>query len=720
MKSLTTKTDNKITISGIETNNLKNIDVTINKGGINLIVGPSGSGKTSLAYDTIAQIGQHEFMSMFADNISDPSYKVKTYSNMIPAVPIRQTNNNNNMRSTVGTYFGLNRYISLLYSTYFDLREDYFVLNKSSNLCERCHGLGTVKELDVNRIISFSVPLKEDPVRCWSKYKEFYKKIIVEYCKSVSIDPEKTFSQLTKKEKELFLSGESKDKYQIKFKKVNAVSSRTTKYYGVMLNKPLIPGANIADKFYSDVTCPCCNGQKYSSEHGSFLINDKSIGEYMMTPFADLIKFNNSVVKTNSKVKFIIDKLNEFINKTIELKIGYLSFNRAIPTLSGGELQRLRMVQLFNTQLTNLLIVLDEPLAGLSGKEKEAIYNCVIKLSEKHTIVVVDHSDAFLSSASNVIGLGEKSGKFGGYLIDGKQYLKDQSNITIKKPSKAGNNIDIELLNNIYLYKGIRLSISDNSLNLLTGSSGIGKSTLIREYLPQFFDEYTYVSQKPILGNTNSNVATLLDIANEIFQEFGSKYKKPKTFFSNNTGNDGCCPICSGAGFIEYGSDKDNIIKLECQECYGTGFNKDIFKYKINNKSILDIWKLTIDEAITYFKEFNKKITDKLTEASSIMLGHLQIGQPTSTLSGGENIRFRILKAKTAKSKIIGIDEPFRGLGNSEIHSVMMYLHEMISKGKTILVVEHNERAFSYFQRHITLENDNGILVGKTVFLQNK
>ena len=136
-----------IVIEGIETNNLKNIDVEIVKKGINLIIGPSGSGKSSLAYDTIAQIGQHEFMAMFADEVSEPSYKVSSFSNMVAAVPIKQSNHNNNIRSTIGTYFGLNRSIGLIYAIMLDLSEDFFVLNKESNLCESCHGLGFVTKL---------------------------------------------------------------------------------------------------------------------------------------------------------------------------------------------------------------------------------------------------------------------------------------------------------------------------------------------------------------------------------------------------------------------------------------------------------------------------------------------------------------------------------------------------------------------------------------------
>ena len=163
--------DAPIRVWGVETNNLKNIDVQLVPNAINLLIGPSGSGKSSLAYDTIAQIGYHEFMSMFADNISEPTYRIKGYENMYPAVPIKQSNYNNNIRSTIGTYFGVSRSIILVYAAVLNVSEDRFILNKEENFCSECHGLGFKKVLDKNRIINYDIPLKDNPFRCGIVYK---------------------------------------------------------------------------------------------------------------------------------------------------------------------------------------------------------------------------------------------------------------------------------------------------------------------------------------------------------------------------------------------------------------------------------------------------------------------------------------------------------------------------------------------------------------------
>ena len=704
-----------IDIWGIETNNLKNIDISLKKRAINLIIGPSGSGKSSLAYDTIAQIGQHELMSMFADDASDPTYKVKGYRNVVAAVPIKQTNHNNNMRSTIGTYFGMNRYIGFIFSVITGLGEDYFVLNKESNLCEVCHGLGTIKELDINKLINFNVKLGDDPVRCWDRYKDFYRKIIVEFCDEVGIDSNKTFRELSEEERHTFLYGESRSKFKIIHRKANSNSSRTTKFYGVMRQKPLIVGASISEKYYSDTVCPCCMGKRYSMFHDDVKAYGLSIGEYMITPFSDLLEFNKSIKKSekNNSFGFAVEIIDRFLKKAIDFNLGHLFFNRSIPTLSGGELQRLRMVQVFNTQLSDLMIVLDEPLGGLSGNERKKIYESIVDLSHRHTLIIVDHSDIFVKSAKAIVALGEKSGKNGGNLIDAKKYLSDQKNPLEKLPCTIGNPIKVLLKSKIYQYQGVEIELAENSLNLITGASGIGKSTLIREYFPQFFQSYSYVNQRPILGNRNSNVATSLSIANEIFDTFARKFKKDKNYFSNNTGNEGCCPACFGSGFIEYGSEKTSLLHIECAECAGTGFSKNLIKYKICDKSIFDVWRMTIDEATAFFNDIQPRISAALLDASSILLGHLIIGQPTSTLSGGENIRIKLLKERGSKSVVFGVDEPFKGLSMTEIHSVVGYLVSMVKKGKTVIVVDHNEQAYPYFAKRIELTVCNGTLKGR-------
>ena len=216
-----------------------------------------------------------------------------------------------------------------------------------------------------------------------------------------------------------------------------------------------------------------------------------------------------------------------------------------------------------------------------------------------------------------------------------------------------------------------------------------------------------------MLGNKNSCVATVLDFSNKISELFSKKYKKDKKFFSSLTGNDGMCPVCAGAGYIEYGDDYHQSTRIECRECEGTGFNKILKKYKIKGSSIFDVWKMTLDEAIDFFEDTNKSISKICATASEIMLGHLRIGQATSTLSGGENIRIKIMKASKSTARVIGIDEPFKGLSNVEIDAVARFLNEIREKDRTLVVIDHTTGVDSYFSQWIKMENKGDILIGK-------
>ena len=703
--------DKDISIWGIETNNLKDIRISLKQNSINLILGPSGSGKSSLAYNTIAQIGQHEFLSMFADNMADITYRVKGYRNMLAAIPIRQSNFNNNIRSTIGTYFGLNRNIILLYAVLLNLEEELFVLNREENLCDHCHGLGVIKELDPNKIINYDIPISQNPFRCWNRYKDFYKQILTAFCIDSNIDSSKNFHQLTTTEKELLLYGNSCKKYSISYKKTNRLAKRTTQYYGVLTAKPMLVPYNISTQFYSDMICQACHGQRYSPSHNAYKLQGLSIGEFMTTPFKDLSTFIDKLSPIiDQGLIFVLEEIHKFINRAIDLNLGHLSFHRSIPSLSGGELQRLRLIQVLNTQLSNLLIVLDEPLAGLSGDEKDAVFNTIKMLSHSHTLVVVDHSDVFTKISKKIIVLGEKGGKDGGALINVKNYLdlqKKQYQIRVS-PAKRFNHITIR--SSIYSYNGIDITLGEQCLNLITGRSGIGKSTLLREYLPQYYNRYLYINQKPLMGNKNSSVVTALGIFKYITTLFANKYHKDTVFFSNQTGSSGACKMCKGAGYLEYETGNNDILHLSCKTCNGTGFNKLLQNYTLEQKNMFNIWNMTIDEGILYFSTFNEKITNILKSASNLMLGHLKLGQPVSTLSGGENLRVKLLKDIKPSITILGVDEPFKGLDNLEIYQVVKFLDELRNMGKTIIVADHSDMIEHYFSEHIELVDRNSIL----------
>ena len=703
-----------ILINGISTNNLNNIDIRIRKNSINLILGPSGSGKTSLAYDTVAQIGIHELGAMYSDELNEPNYNVKSYSNIVVTIPIKQINNNNNVRSTVGTYFGLNPCLAKIFSSLLSIPYDFFVLNKSDNVCPECKGLGYTKRLDPVKIIDYNKTLAENPIRCWCKNMDFYRQIILKYCSSRGISDNKRFKQLTQREKNDILYGVGDIKYSIKYKVANHFSTRTTCYYGVMTGQRMLKNFAPSDCFFSEMKCNMCNGAKFEDNHRTYKLCGMSIGDVMLLPLEDIPQWISAIrVKYNcSDINFSLDQLNTFAKKASELNLGHLFINRNIPSLSGGELQRLRLIKVFTSQLSDLLVVLDEPLAGLSRTEKRVVYDNIISLADNHTLLIVDHHDMFIKSASNIYALGKGGGVNGGNLIDESEYLSELSCKQDLKVKPIGKTDKIKILTEIYSFKGIDIRIASNRLNIISGASGIGKSTLIREYLPQYYDSYTYISQKPIRGSSQSEVATVLDVSNLISSFFASHFKRPKSFFSNMARSAGSCRECNGKGTITYGSKLQGQIVLKCENCNGTGFDKKLQKFKINDASLVDVFGMTVDEAVDYFGSIDKKIAKKLHNAQKILLGHLKIGERTSCLSGGENIRIKLIKAIETKNTVIGIDEPFKGLNKKEMFVIIKLLAQLVEDNKTIIVVDHEEFAFQFFSNRIELVNKNGVLCG--------
>lgn len=703
---------NSIFINGIKTNNLKNIDIELKKNAINLIIGPSGSGKSSLAYDTIAQIGLHELGAMFYDGVNEPEYQVRSFSNMVVTIPIKQINTNNNVRSTIGTFFSLNPCLAKIYSSLLGIPYDFFVLNKSNNVCPKCLGVGYIKQLDPNKIIEYDKSLEDVPIRCWKKNKDFYRQVLHFYCEEQEIPKNRKFRQLSEDHKNRLLYGVSDKKFKIKYKVTNHQSIRTTFYYGPMTETPMLKSFKPSPEFYSELKCEVCNGEKYEAGHRKNKICGYSIGEIMLLSFEEIIYWIKKIRKTYDciEINFSLCLLEAFVKKACELRLGYLYINRNIPSLSGGELQRLRLIQVFSSQLTDLLIVLDEPLAGLSVEEKKIVYQNVLSLEEKHTLLIVDHNELFYKVAKKIYALGEGSGYRGGYLIDSNKYIQGQRRPFELYPLPMGEIKRVTIKSDVYSYKGTDLRIAEKRLNVISGSSGIGKSTLLREYFPQFFDNYLYINQKSMSGNIRSNVATDLDIATKIILAYAGKFNQYKTFFSNMPNSEGVCKTCFGTGMVIFGSRSQSQICLECKDCRGTGFDRMLEKYTWNGRSIQDVFKLTINEAIDFFTRIDIKIVKKLELAQSLLLGHLQIGEKTSDLSGGENIRMKLVKALSSNNKVIGIDEPFKGLNNEEIFKVVQALTTLVDQGKTIIVVDHEENSFKYFTKHIELINKNGIL----------
>lgn len=697
---------------GISTNNLKNISIHFNDHEIIYIGGVSGSGKSSLAFDTIAAISENEYGCLISDNKIAPKYKIQKYDAVLVAATLKQLNFNVNPRSTIATYFGLYQHLANILGQYTNIPINSFSPNGLYR-CNYCNGLGYVTLPDEQLIIDWNKTIAENPFKCWStSYANFFSQLLHKFCTEQNIDETKKFKDLSKTAQNLLLHSKGKTKYKINYKVAGKTRSKTSIYIGPFIalseNKNDMFGLN-QEKYMRSHICPHCHGSRLSNQISLKKVYNNIDVEFMLTqplsklePIIDKIKtLNDSTI-----IQYACNYLLRFIRYCKKLNIAYLNFSRAICTLSGGELQRLRLIQLLLGKLKNLLIILDEPTSSLNYEESLSIIEAIKKLKANNTIIIVDHNQQLQEIADRKYFLGPKSGLYGGQLITEKEYLNtQQSNLSIPKVLNT-NKIIVNLTSNYVNYKG-KLFIYEKTLTGIFGCSGIGKSTILRDILPYQLDDYKYISQKPIKANRISTIASYTELLDEIKLYYAKQTKKDVKIFSLT--QNGACTKCNGKGIVPLGNFYNEEIFIPCEKCNGTGYNKTALKQCINNLNIYEFLSLTIEEIFDKNLMISKKFNKTINVLIQLGLGHLSLNQKVKTLSGGENQRLKLSKALgNNKTKIYGLDEPTKGLGKKEILNLVYLLYEnSIKLEKTFIVSEHNSEFLKLCSHTSELKKDN-------------
>ena len=418
----------KITYNGISTHNLKHIDVELPEKKLICVAGVSGSGKSSLAFSTIAAISMEEYGRLTCDQECEQDYIIDDYSYVPMAIPLRQLNFNVNPRSTIATYFGLQRSLNYIISKLSGLNMRYLNYNGDGH-CPKCMGLGYIKIHDENKIIKWNTPIKDIPFECWNNsYKDFYKKILVEYCKEINVDFEKTLTEIPETKCNLLFSGRGNKRYTIKYKYGGIMRKKTTCYYGPFLeidnNIQIFPTLSF-DLYTKSTICPACGGCRLKRKiAGVNIIKEIKVSDIEISPFYNLLKIINEIVSIDKDILTAANNIKIFIEKSIQLGLGHLSMTRGIPSLSGGELQRLRLTQLLSGNLKDILIILDEPTTSLHPSEYVMVSKMISKLKKKNTVLAIDHNVEILKYADDIIYLGIGGGKFGGNIISKNEYEK--------------------------------------------------------------------------------------------------------------------------------------------------------------------------------------------------------------------------------------------------------------------------------------------------------
>jgi excinuclease UvrABC ATPase subunit len=711
--------DNNIWIRNIRTNNLKGFDIEIQKGKINCIIGPSGSGKSSLAFNTIYSICEHEYKLMVGDDdIYD--YNVDDYGNILVGVALKQTNYNINKRSTIATYYSLDRLLKFIYASENNIASDVFSFNKYSSSCKKCSGLGYIDVPDISTLIDYDLTIKEMPFIPWqnSSSRDLFRQLLHNTAIDMHIPINIPFRNLSIEQKEFLLNGVSNTKYKLNYSQSGRKRVKTDYYKGIVkyIQTECEEKSNLL-QYTKEAVCPECGGTRFDKKINKYKILDTNIGQLYLMEFSELLTWLKEFKdKYHSKIN--IDTLINFVANCNEMKLGHLFLNRAIPSLSGGEFQRLRLSQLLNSKFENLLFIIDEPLASLHILEKKYIVSKLEFMKNKNTLLLVEHNKEILPVCDNIIALGPSGGIRGGEIINSKDYLSKEEEVFDIKYIKSIENISIESTEYINNVKPFKIKLPVNTCIGIGGISGSGKTTFVREILPKHMANYTYISQKPIRGNTYSQISTYLNIQEKIRDLFAKVNKIESSVFSSSSNSSGACKTCHGTGRIimeEY----NKKTSYTCPICNGSRFNDYLLKYKYYDLNIIEIMNMEIDDACDFFNDKNDIIFAKLSSASKFGLGYLKLNQEISTLSGGEAQRIKLLRNIDTKNvdNVFALDEPFQGLNSVETFNIMSVLYTLAIKGNTILIVEHSILALKLCSYIVEFGIGSGKSGGDIVFL---
>lgn len=698
----------RIIIRNAHANNLKNISVEIPKHKVVAFTGISGSGKSSLLFDTIYTEAQRQLIETFSTfarkrlpKLSRPD--VDDILHLSTAMVIDQKKMGNNLRSTVGTATEVNTYLRLLFSRIgkpFIGASFLLSFNHPQGMCPHCHGLGKVAKIDLTLFLDMEKSIREGGI-LHIHYKPggfLWNELI----NLGVVDAEKKLKDFIPEELNLLLYSEP---FKVQGSKEKLSYTRTFEGLARKLERSIAEKgedeASEEDKnaylrFFRYDTCTECDGSRISEAARNVKINGVSIDEVCRWELPEVLEFlqgieDEIVIPVTRKAIFILEQL-------IHIGVGYLSLERPVGTLSGGESQRVKMARQLDCNLVDLLYVLDEPTTGLHPRDTEKLISLLYELKNRgNSVFVVEHDPEVIRNCEWVIDLGPGAGINGGNVVfngpiaeianyesvTGK-YLHAEIPLNGHSRSASGFfEIKNASLNNL---KNISVKIPKGVLTCVTGVSGSGKSTLIHEcFLPQH-PEAVVIDQSPIGKSSRANPVTFTGIFDQIRKEFAKATSSEASIFSFNS--KGACPKCNGQGFISYELNFIDAVKSQCDECEGRRYHADVLELKYKGKNIAEVLELSVNEALKFFA--TPKINRQLQLLHDVGLGYLKLGQTLSSLSGGESQRLKIATELQKTSSIYIMDEPTTGLHRSDIETFYLIVKKLVDNRNTVIIIEHN------------------------------
>lgn len=798
-----------IKVRGAWEHNLKNVSIDIPKNKLIAVTGPSGSGKSTFAFDILQRECQRQYMESMG-MVTDGMNKAKVTSivGLSPSISISQGIHNRNPRSTVGTFTEILTYLRLLYAkcgervcnhcgklVQADFAEDrlepkgvdegevicprcggklpvltmaHFSFNKAQGHCQTCKGIGQVNAIDPSGIVNENLSVAEGAVQMWqgimAKHYDHVLRMLAKHY-NLPFDVEKSIKDYNELERLIFFEGVDSQAFLAQYPDIKPPKKVSDGYFEGVLTflrkksaESIRKGSTNKqiEKCFSRSICPDCKGTRLNKQARQVMIAGRSIVDVSRDTIDELrswlLSLKRQVNAQNQEVmESIIGDIIKRADGVSKNGLGYLTLDRTLQTLSGGEAQRLRMASLLDSGLTGVLYILDEPTTGLHPKDTEKILRALRDLVNiGNTVMVIEHDMDFVRQCDYVIDFGPHAGSQGGQIVaHGRpdeimanedsltsHYLKRKIGWKATDESKPNKEIQISKATAHNLDQ-LDACIPLHRFVTVSGVSGSGKSTLVFDVLAKAFqgekvdaegvqgfgqiDRMILVDQKRIGRSSRSTVATYTDLFAPIRKLYASQTAaklrglKGSDFSFNVKG--GRCEKCKGLGSIPLDMHFLDDIEVECPICHGRRFHSRVLEVSYKGYTISEILDMTVDQNMEVFQG-EKEVLRRLEVLGEVGLGYLRLGQTTSTLSGGECQRIKLSKelAKSAAGRVLFLlDEPTTGLHPSDVDKLTSLLNRLVEKGNSVIAIEHSLEVIAQSDWIIDLGPEGGAAGGRII-----
>ncbi|MFF6987813.1 ATP-binding cassette domain-containing protein [Streptomyces sp. NPDC010273] len=721
--------DPYVRVRGAREHNLQGVDVDIPRDVLAVFTGVSGSGKSSLAFGTIYAEAQRRYFESVAPyarrlihQVGAP--KVGEISGLPPAVSLQQRRSTPTSRSSVGTVTNLSNSLRMLFSRAGDyppgaerLDSDAFSPNTAAGACPECHGLGRVHRTTEESLVPDpSLSIREGAIAAWPG--AWQGKNLRDILDTLGHDVDVPWRELTADERKWILFTDEQpvvtvhpvrdaDRIQRPYQGTYMSAHRYVMKTFADTKSPTLRAK--AERFLTSTPCPLCKGRRLRAESLAVTVAGRTIADLAALPLAELA---GTLTGTSEAARVLTEDLTSRIAPILELGLGYLSLDRATPTLSAGELQRLRLATQLRSGLFGVVYVLDEPSAGLHPADTKALLTVLDRLKATgNSVFVVEHHLDVMRGADWLVDVGPQAGEHGGRVlysgpVEGlaaveesatARFLFDRSPTPPCEVRSPRGELKVGPVTRHNL-RDVTAEFPLGVFTAVTGVSGSGKSTLIGEITEELagVGRLVSVDQKPIGRTPRSNLATytgLFDVVRKVFASTDEARQRGYGVgrFSFNVAG-GRCETCQGEGFVSVELLFLPSTYAPCPDCGGARYNPETLQVTYRGRNIADVLDLTVESAAEFFAD-TPAVARSLTTLLDVGLGYLHLGQPATELSGGEAQRIKLateLQRAHRTHTLYLLDEPTTGLHPADVELLLHQLHGLVDAGHTVIVVEHD------------------------------